>query len=95
MSHRNLIRLKTLNLSFCDWGGSSKGVREFLKKDQFYELFDKPENNSIKFNFNIQRNKHPIVYVEYHSGYKKYISLRNLTLDNVYDVLKKLPEESK
>ena len=75
MSNRGLSRVKSISFRFCDWGDSSKGTREYLSSQEIYDLANTKEE--INFVFNLERNKHPFVEVEYLNGLKKNVSLRN------------------
>ena len=59
MCTRGVFQLRKLSVYFCDFGGSSGGVREALVSPQLKEFMNR--NKQIDFNFIIKRNHHPFV----------------------------------
>jgi len=86
-------RLKSLKFRFCDWGGSSKGIREVFASDEFYSLVNK--NEQTNFNFNLKRNKHPVITAEFLNGFKKDICVKNKDSENIYEIMRDLFNQSK
>jgi hypothetical protein len=87
MCSRGVYQLRNVKLQFCDWGGSSKGVRDLLATqdlDNFLEL-----NQSIKFAAYIRTGCHPCLFTEYISGWECSIPLRNLAPEEILDKLVK------
>lgn len=85
MSCRGIVQLQRVKLTFCDWGGSSQGVRNFFKQDEFYNFVNK--NFNINFEFHLRRGRHPFITAIFANGWEKDISLRNMKQDDVLDVL--------
>ena len=52
MSSRGILQLQRLKVSFCDWSGSSNGIRNFFKSDKFYNHVN--GNPSIAFEFHLR-----------------------------------------
>lgn len=90
---RSSNRVKSIKIKFCDWGGSSTGIRELLKQQEFYNLVNK--NEKTHFNFSIKRNQHPIISAEFVNGYKKQITVKNENPDKIYETMKNIFNESK
>ena len=76
MCTRGVFQLRKLSLFFCDFGGSSSGVRQALVSNKLKEFME--ENEQIDFNFIIKRNHHPFITGAYINGYLKDMPLRNL-----------------
>lgn len=62
MAKRGAQLLRQLQFRYCDWGGSSKGIREYLK-DQLPTFVSANPDVSIKQL--VVRNKHPVVQATY------------------------------
>lgn len=93
MASRGITRVKHLEFKFCDWGGSSRGMREFFETPEFYSLVNsKPQCN---FNFLLARFNHPMIRATYLSGFKKNIDLKNLSKEEIQEKALKLFEECK
>lgn len=93
MSNRGIACLKSLTISFCDFGGSSKGVRELLKKDSIYKIVN--QNNNVQFKFSLRRGRHPFVEAEFVNGFSKTVGLKNIDSKLVEDHIEKLTTEGK
>lgn len=81
MSIRGITQLKTVKMFFCDFGGSSKGVREFLKSPSVVEFVK--DNSDVQFEFVMKRGRHPFIAAEYLNGFCKDVPLRNQSLEKV------------
>jgi hypothetical protein len=60
--------------------GSSKGVREFFKTDDFYSFVN---NNKFNFEFFLKRGAHPFIRAVYTNGYIKDFNLRNYSEEDI------------
>jgi len=76
MCTRGVFQLRKLSLYFCDFGGSSEGVRNALVSSKLKEFMN--ENPQIDFNFILKRNHHPFVTGAFINGYLKDIPLRSV-----------------
>lgn len=76
MCSRGVFQLKKLTLFFCDFGGSSSGVREALGSEKLKEFMS--ANPQIDVQFVCKRNHHPHIKGAYINGYRKDVPLRNL-----------------
>jgi large subunit ribosomal protein L43 len=57
MCSRGVYQLSKLSMYFCDFGGSSSGVRNLLISPKWKNFIN--ENPQINFNFICKRNHHP------------------------------------
>ena len=69
MACRGVHQLKYVKMFFCDWGGSSAGVREALKSEQLVSFVK--QNPHLRFQFYMKRNHHPYMESVYLNGYVK------------------------
>ena len=85
MCSRGVYQLKKLSLFFCDWGGSSQGVRDLLTSKTLKEFIN--THPHIEFEFIRKRNYHPYVSSTYINGYIKDVPLRALEAKEVLNQL--------
>ena len=76
MVSRGVPQLKNIRLYFCDYGGSSTGVRAALKSDKLADFME--TNEHLNLEVSMRRNHHPYVSATYINGYVRDIPLRNL-----------------
>ncbi len=69
MVSRGVHQLKHMRLYFCDQGGSSLGVRNFLKSQQIADFMNK--NEHLKLEIYLRRGHHPYMSSTYINGYIK------------------------
>ena len=88
MCTRGVFQLRKLSLFFCDFGGSSAGVREALASQELNDFMQ--GNKHIDFNFIIKRNHHPFITGSYINGYLKDMPLRSLKEEEVMTTFNRL-----
>lgn len=76
-----------VTLQFCNWGGSSQGVRDFLSQKKHLEKFAS-ENSNTMFEVK-QRSGHPQVVFHYNNGVTQNVDVKN---EGVLEICKKLWE---
>lgn len=82
---------KKITLQYCNWGGSSDGIRKFLtskKMDEFAIA-----NPYLQFDI-MRKPGHPILRAEYTNGREKVICIRNLSTNVIEEKLKLLRDSS-
>lgn len=82
---------KKITLQYCNWGGSSQGMRDFLTSKRLDSLSKKYP--FIQFEI-LRKSGHPIIRGQYNNGREKVICVRNLNIDNVENKLKLLKDSS-
>lgn len=82
---------KKITLQYCNWGGSSLGMRDFLTSKRL-DLLSK-KYPFIQFEI-LRKSGHPIIRGQYNNGREKVICVRNLNIDNVENKLKLLKDSS-
>ena len=88
---RGIPQLKNLRLYFCDYGGSSLGVREALQSPELAQYMQK--NEHLELEVSLKRNYHPYLASTYINGYVKEQSLRNMSSDEVLFWFNKVNKE--
>eukprot|EP00742_Colponemidia_sp_Colp-10_P003644 GILJ01003878.1.p1 GENE.GILJ01003878.1~~GILJ01003878.1.p1 ORF type:complete len:132 (-),score=7.60 GILJ01003878.1:204-599(-) len=86
MCSRGVFQLSRLNIQYCDWGGSSKGVRLLL--DQLDKV--KQELPGLNVQLTMKRSRHPHLDGFYVNGYRRTIGVKNQSPREVLDVIKYL-----
>lgn len=86
MSSRSIPRIKSITLQFCDFGGSSEGVRKFFQSSKFYNLVN--SYKSLLFTFRLIRGSHPNIKIDYINGLSKAIPLRKDDQSEIEDKLR-------
>jgi large subunit ribosomal protein L43 len=66
MATRGIFQLRTLTLSYCEHGGSSKAVRDFLASGKLIDWAK--ERPSVEIRVRVKNGKHPNVKGEYLTG---------------------------
>ncbi|AGO10220.1 AaceriAEL321Cp [[Ashbya] aceris (nom. inval.)] len=82
---------KKITLQYCNWGGSSQGLRDFLTSKRLVKWAEKYPQ--IQFEV-VKKAGHPVLKAEYINGLNKAICVRNLNVDHVEQKLKLLRESS-
>jgi large subunit ribosomal protein L43 len=91
MVSRGVPQLKNIRLYFCDYGGSSLGVRNALQSPQLVNLMK--ENPHLQLEISMRRNFHPYISSTYINGYVKDQSLKNMKEDEILEWLNKVNSE--
>ncbi|SCU82139.1 LADA_0C03246g1_1 [Lachancea dasiensis] len=86
-----LFPCKKIVLQYCNWGGSSQGMRDFLSSKRLDLLAQK--YREVEFNV-LKQSGHPLLRAYYTNGREKVICVRNLNIDNVENKLKLLKDSS-
>ncbi|KAK3333148.1 thioredoxin-like protein [Cercophora scortea] len=70
-----ILQCKKMDIHYCDWAGSSKGMNGFIKS-----ILPKfaAANPQIEFVVSPRPSKHPVVIGHYINGREKAICVRNL-----------------
>lgn len=80
MARRGVLQLRKLQVHFCDFGGSSAGVREYLKDVLPKMAKDKPHAEIEEV---VRRGRHPFVTGAYVHGGERVVCLRNKSSEEV------------
>jgi len=92
MSKDGVLLLKEVVVSFCKWGGSSKGVRE-LADSTVYKSFIQ-NNPHIQIAFAPRHGKHPNVKGIWVNGAEKVLCVKNQTPVEIVKQLEELRRQS-
>ncbi len=82
MSLKGVRQLKELVIRYSDYDGSSRGVREWIKRSLVDVARENPE---VLVRTEVKRNKHPFLRGVYKNGNEKTIGTKNLDVDTIHD----------
>uniref|UniRef100_A0A7S2RB73 Large ribosomal subunit protein mL43 n=1 Tax=Mucochytrium quahogii TaxID=96639 RepID=A0A7S2RB73_9STRA len=84
MCSRGVWQLEKLTIRYCQNGGSSKGIRKFIRHDviKFAE-----ENPQVSVQTVLKPNRHPIIVAEYKKGPSQVHSCRNYDRDEINGIV--------
>lgn len=85
-----ILQCKKITLRYCNWGGSSRGMRRFLENDlkKYVE-----KNPKLEFVI-VKEHGHPILRGEYTNGKEKVICVRNMEPSKIEQKLNVLRDSS-
>jgi len=87
MARRGVLQLRKLQVHFCDFGGSSAGVREYLQDVLPKMAKDKPHAEIEEV---LRRGRHPFVTGVYVHGGERVVCLRNKSSEEVGETIASL-----
>ncbi|KAL3647332.1 hypothetical protein CASFOL_008300 [Castilleja foliolosa] len=87
MSIRGVWQLQKLVVSFCNWGGSSRGIRAFMESDlpAFIE-----KNPQLEVVTELNRGYHPLLKGFYKNKNERVVCVKNLTPEEVLNCANRL-----
>ena len=92
MATRGIVQLKTLKLFYCEHGGSSRAVRDFISSGRIVTWAT--QNPKIQVEVKVRNGEHPFVEGEYISGKPKQIGVKNENTKRIYEVMDMLKNSS-
>lgn len=66
---------KKIIIQYCNWGGSSQGIRQFLTTDKLNNIASK--HQQIEFEI-VKKSGHPVITGWYNNGRHKPICVKNM-----------------
>ncbi|AET38322.1 mitochondrial 54S ribosomal protein mL43 Ecym_2609 [Eremothecium cymbalariae DBVPG len=82
---------KKIILQYCNWGGSSQGLRDFLVSKRLVQWAEKYPQINFEV---VKKSGHPVIKALYTNGRNKAICVKNLNIDNVENKLRLLKDSS-
>jgi len=92
MATRGVKQLQTLRIAYCNYGGSSESVREFISSGKIVEFAR--QNSSVHVVGELRNGKHPYIKAEYLTGFDKQVCVKNVSLKRILEVIHMLNNSS-
>lgn len=93
MATRGVFQLKRLSVYYCEHGGSSRSIREFIANGRLSEWA--AAHPHVDIHVNRRNGKHPYVHGDYKTAAAVHqVSVKNSSLNDIEDVLDMLHNRS-
>jgi large subunit ribosomal protein L43 len=92
MATRGVKQLQKLNIFFCDYGGSSTAIREYIKSGEIVKFAT--ENPTVEVAARLRNGNHPYVKAEYLTGFSKQVCVKNEPVERIEKVVTMLNNSS-
>lgn len=96
MATRGIKQLKNLQIVYCEHGGSSTNIRQYLSSPTSSNNIIKfsQQNPTVDVSTKLRNGKHPYIKATYISGYWKQVCIKNEDMDRISKVVKMLNDSS-
>ena len=92
MATRGIQQIKSLTFLYCEYGGSSSTIRQYLNSQKIIKLAE--SNPNVEINVRPRGNRHPNIRAEYINGKFKQIGIKNEDMKFVEKSIEKLLNSS-
>eukprot|EP00544_Gedaniella_sp_CCMP2646_P002883 CAMPEP_0202508260 /NCGR_PEP_ID=MMETSP1361-20130828/52155_1 /ASSEMBLY_ACC=CAM_ASM_000849 /TAXON_ID=210615 /ORGANISM="Staurosira complex sp., Strain CCMP2646" /LENGTH=132 /DNA_ID=CAMNT_0049142429 /DNA_START=62 /DNA_END=460 /DNA_ORIENTATION=- len=92
MATRGVMQLTKLQLVYCEYGGSSAAMRDYIASGKIIDWARQHE--SVDVVVQVQNGKHPLIRGEYKTGFPKQVSVRNESIHRIETVMDMLHNSS-
>jgi|EP01083_Nonionella_stella_P003331 large subunit ribosomal protein L43 len=94
MATRGIKQLKALQIVYCEHGGSSSNIRQYLSSPTSKIVSFCTNNPTVQVSTKLRNGKHPYIKAEYVSGFSKQVCIKNEELDRIQKVVHMLNNSS-
>lgn len=91
MATRGVFQLQKVKVMYCDCGGSSRGVRDFIR-EKIVDFAKKAP--SVEIVTGLRRGHHPYIEGQYLDGTRKIITVKNLAPRDIMNYAEMLRNSS-
>mmetsp|Transcript_23329 Transcript_23329/g.28675 ORF Transcript_23329/g.28675 Transcript_23329/m.28675 type:complete len:133 (-) Transcript_23329:292-690(-) len=92
MATRGIQQLKHLQLVYCEHGGSSSHLRQYLNSSKILSFCN--EYPSLEVSTKLRNGKHPYIKADYVTGSSKQVCVKNESIERIVKVMHMLKDSS-
>lgn len=92
MATRGIKQLQKLQLIFCDHGGSSTPLREYIKSGKIIAFAT--QNPTVEVSAELRNGHHPYLKAHYVTGFSKQVCVKNEPVERIEKVVTMLNDSS-
>ncbi|OQS05266.1 hypothetical protein THRCLA_20669 [Thraustotheca clavata] len=92
MATRGVWQLEKLTIRYCQYGGSSRYVRDLLKDPRFLQFVQ--ENPQVTFETRLKGNSHPVIIGDYITKQQKVCDVKNKDIPFVMEMIQRMRDTS-
>eukprot|EP00553_Chaetoceros_curvisetus_P012680 CAMPEP_0204639970 /NCGR_PEP_ID=MMETSP0717-20131115/45200_1 /ASSEMBLY_ACC=CAM_ASM_000666 /TAXON_ID=230516 /ORGANISM="Chaetoceros curvisetus" /LENGTH=131 /DNA_ID=CAMNT_0051660245 /DNA_START=71 /DNA_END=466 /DNA_ORIENTATION=- len=92
MATRGVKQLTKLRIFFCEHGGSSNNIRDYIASPAIIQFATK--NPTVEVIAKRRNGKHPYIQAEYVTGYSKQVCIKNEETERIEKVVTMLNDSS-
>ena len=93
MATRGIKQLQKIHIAYCEYGGSSRYVREYIQAENGIVSFAR-NNPTVEIRCQLRPGKHPYVRGEYLTGNSKQECVKNQPVSEIRKALERLNNSS-
>lgn len=94
MATRGIYQLQKLTIVYCEHGGSSRLVRDFISSGRIIEWAEKHPHIDIELKLRNGYSNHPYIKGEYLTGSPKQVCVKNEPIKRIHQVMEMLKNSS-
>mmetsp|Transcript_19550 Transcript_19550/g.24640 ORF Transcript_19550/g.24640 Transcript_19550/m.24640 type:complete len:135 (+) Transcript_19550:121-525(+) len=94
MATRGIKQLKHLQIVYCEHGGSSSNIRQYLSSTNSAIISFCNSNPSVQVSTKIRNGRHPYIKAEYETGQFKQVCIKNEGNERIQKVIQMLNNSS-
>mmetsp|Transcript_2542 Transcript_2542/g.3747 ORF Transcript_2542/g.3747 Transcript_2542/m.3747 type:complete len:141 (-) Transcript_2542:142-564(-) len=94
MATRGIYQLQKMTIVYCEHGGSSRAVRDFISSGRIIEWAEQHPHIEFELKLRNGYGKHPFVKGEYLTGPSKQVCVKNEPIEKLYHVMEMLKNSS-
>ena len=92
MATRGIKQLTKLKVFFCEHGGSSSSVRDYISRGNIIQFAQ--QNPTVEVIAQLRNGKHPYILAEYLTGSSKQVCVKNEPIERINSVVEMLNNSS-
>uniref|UniRef100_A0A7S1GKP3 Large ribosomal subunit protein mL43 n=1 Tax=Cyclophora tenuis TaxID=216820 RepID=A0A7S1GKP3_CYCTE len=92
MATRGVYQLARLRLVYCEHGGSSRTIRDYISSGRIVQWAK--DHPHVEVEVHVRNGKHPLIEGEYLTGQPKQITVKNQTMERIQQVVDMLHNSS-